>query len=157
MTIFIFEGSHTFSTESSARDDEARMTTDHRTEYAVQLGNVFARWQFDHFGVLTFDEDVDGEFALQETKRWVRRIEKLGGGKVWWLASAEIGDQGRLHAHVLTLNTAGLPDSWLADAWHLGRPDVEKCADSGRSARYVVKFAGTPRLIDYRFDLPPLR
>jgi hypothetical protein len=132
------------------------MRLEQRTDVAVELGNMFGRWQYDHFGVLTFRDEVDGDFALHETKRWIRRVEKLGMGKVWWVAAAEIGDHGRLHVHALTLNTAGLPASLLADAWHLGRPDVEPCENSDRSARYIMKHAGTPRLVDYQFLLPPL-
>src|SRR5690242_3154841 len=79
------------------------------TEYAIALGNHFGRWPYDHHAVLTFEKEVDAASALLEARRWIRRVEKLGCGKAWHLTSAEIGDQGRVHSHVLTLGTTGIP------------------------------------------------
>ena len=127
-----------------------------RTELAIALGQHYGRWDFDHFATLTFDEEVDGDFAIREVKRWIRRVEKLGNGKAWWVATAEVGDQGRLHAHVLTANTAGLPNFSLAAKWHLGRPDIEPCRNSQNAASYITKYAGTPRMVEHDAVLPLL-
>jgi hypothetical protein len=124
--------------------------------YANALGELFGRWRFHHFAVLTYCEEVSSDTAMQATRKWIRRIEKLGGGKVWWLTTAEIGDEGRVHSHALLLNTASLPESRIADAWHLGRALVQPCVNSNSSARYLTKYAGTDRFLDYQCDLPRL-
>lgn len=128
----------------------------YQTELAAAMGSFYARWRYDHFAVLTFDFEVDGDFALRETQKWIRRVERLGAGKAWYLATAEVGDEGRVHAHVLTANTAILPEALMSKVWHLGGTKIERCRDSVRAAHYVMKYAGTARLLDYRDGLPLL-
>lgn len=124
---------------------------------ADAFGELYGEWRYDALATLTFTTPVSGDRAIAETKRWMRRLEKLGHGRVSGVITAEIGRFGRLHTHALLQNTVRMSPRAMKERWYAGRAHVRPCVDSQKAARYLFKHAGSERLVGFEDNLPVRR
>lgn len=111
-----------------------------RSAWGEWLGEAYL-WH--HFATFTFVWGPGPERAVQELRRWIRKVERLAQGPVGCFYVAERGEAtGQLHLHVLLVGTQRLSSHMLERSWRHGRSEVSVYDSHLAGSYYVTKDVG---------------
>lgn len=96
---------------------------------------------WETFVVLTFYNDGPAAMAMAEFRKWIRRLHRIGHGRVEYFVATERGPATvRVHLHALLRGTAAMTGEQMERVWYAGKAKtiVPFTPDVGGEA-YVTK------------------
>lgn len=100
----------------------------------MELLYSFEKIPFRTFWTLTFEKDVDSDYAKKELHRLTMVFNRRGIGWMWVM---EFTQKGRIHFH---LGVVGyLSKKWVAGLWGNGFVHVEEIYDDDGAREYFLK------------------
>lgn len=103
--------------------------------------NIGMYEEMEKFLTLTFDEDVTREYALDELKKFMKRLRYLHNKKEFkYIAVIELTKKGRIHFHLILFNLPYIKKKEISEIWRHGYVQINSIYRYYDLATYVVKY-----------------